>query len=476
MNMKFLAIVLIFIGLVFIQTALGQGPSVGQIVLELNSTPETNHHPGTDVYVTKSMSTTGSGMVFEYDIKTPPVNNFDFVLALDSSGSVGESNYNNQLEAINKAVPGFVEKTMREYYNLKNFNLSIVSWNDKVDFAYTRSDLSPPEVSGFNNTDPSKAIPGPIDMVFNDMNKGNPVVFQWPKTDKGVFKSLPTAHTDLSVALKASMDILNNSARYDTIYKRPVKFIILVTGESEYSPCNSSLIEAARKKGYSIYTILMNPQPDSLWTQNTLFNHLTNITMDVNKVIQVQSAISPTSDLPIQLENALSEALQLAITEPVATNVVIKDSFHDYIVPTDKASTRILKLIDSYEEFTCQNNNGTLVMPLPYGLPENNTTQVITYGNFALLDLPVSATNGSAPVVLSSMGGDATSAIRYTWLKTIEREADLPAIKMNLTSTAQLAAKGTSSTPSAEPAKSSGFLSWLFIAMRSFGNSDHLQR
>lgn len=471
MSVKILAKILIFIsvfiGIIFIQPSLGQSPSVGQMVMELNSTPKTNHHPGTDVYVTKSMSTKGSGMVFEYDIKTPPVNNFDFVLALDSSGSLGASNLAEQLEAVNIAIPGFINQTLVKYRNLKNFNLSIVSWNDKVDFAYTRSDLAPPEVSGFNNTDPSRAIPGPIEMVFRDMNKGNLVVFHWPKVDNSIFKSLPTAHTDLSVALKASMDILNNSARYDTIYRRPVKFIILVTGESEYSLCDPSLISAAKSRGYSIYAIEMNPQPKSLETPDSMFNHLTNITMDINKVIPtppVLGAISPSADLPSQLENALSQALQLAITEPVATNVVIRDSFYDYIVPTDDASIKIVKLADSYRRFIGQHSNGTLTLQLPYGLPENNTTQVITYCSFVLRDLPISASNGSAPVVLASRGKD-TSVIHYTWLKTFDREADLPAISMNLTSNVQQAVQGSPSSPPATPARLPSLLSWLWMVI-----------
>jgi hypothetical protein len=479
MGVKILASILIFIfvftGFVFIQPSLGQSPSVGQMVMELNSTPMTNHHPGTDVDVTKSVSTAGSGMVFEYDIKTPPVNDFNFVLALDSSGSLAESNLAEQLEAVNIAVPNFINRTLVKYHNRKNFNLSIISWNHKVDFAYTRSDLAPPEVSGFNNTDPSRAIPGPIDMVFRDLNKGNPIVFHWPVADKGIFKSLPIAHTDLSVALKASMDILNNSAKYDTIYRRPVKFIILVTGESEYSPCDPSLIAAAKGKGYSVYAIQMNPQPNSLGDPDSMFRHLTNITRDVNKVIPtppVQGAIAPTSDLPSQLENALGQALQLAITEPVATNVVIQDSFYNYIVPTDEASIKIMRLDDSERGFTGQYNNGTLTLPFPYGLPENNTTKVITYCNFVLRDLPISANNGSASVVLASRGKDTASVIHYTWLKTLDREADLPAISMDLTSNVQLAVKGSPSTPPAATTKSPGLLSGLLTIISSLANSD----
>jgi len=477
MSKKILVAVLIFIGLVLVHSALGQNPSVGQLILDLDSTSKTNHHPGTDVYVTKSMSTTGAGMVFEYDIKTPPVNNFDFVLAIDSSGSIDESNSGEQLKAINIAVPEFINTTLKKYYNRKNFNLSIISWNDNVDFAYSRSDQGPVETRGFNHIDPSTALPGPIGMVKADMDKGNPVVFCWPKADNSIFKSLPTDHTNFSVALKASMDILNNSAKYDSRYKHPVKFMILVSGESEYMPCNPSLIAAAKEKGYSIYAILMNPQPNSLSTDGSMFNHLTDITTNVNKVIptpSVQSAVSPNIDLPVQLENALSQALQLAITEPVASGVVIVDPFYDYLVPTNRASIRIMKLDDSYREFNGQNNNGTLILRLPYDLPENNTTQVISYCNFVLRNLPTSASNGSAPILLSN-SRNVSSAIRYTWLKTIDLDADLPAISMNLTSNVQIAPKGPSSLPANMPAKSSGFLSWLLNTMSLTINSNYPQ-
>jgi hypothetical protein len=271
------------------------------------------------------------------------------------------------------------------------------------------------------------------------------------------------------------MDILNNSAKYDTIYRRPVKFIILVTGESEYIPCNPSLIAAAKRKGYSIYAIQMNPQPNSLETPDSMLRHLINITRDVNKVIlipPVQVAITPNSDLPFQLENALSKALQLAITEPVATNVVIQDSFYNYIVPTDEASIEIMRLADSYKGFTGQHNNGTLTLPFPYDLPENNTTKVITYCNFVLRDLPISASNGSAPVVLASRGKDTASVIHYTWLKTLDMEKDLPAISMDLMSNVQLSVKGSPSTPPAATTKSPGLLSGLLTIISSLANSD----
>ncbi len=62
-------------------------------------------------------------------------NDIIFILALDSSASLKFSKESEQAWAIIEAVPNFIEKTISKYPN-KNFNISIVSWDNDTDFAY----------------------------------------------------------------------------------------------------------------------------------------------------------------------------------------------------------------------------------------------------------------------------------------------------------------------------------------------------
>lgn len=452
--------------------------SAGFLMMEINSVPGRNTHNETEVNVTKSLTATGSELVIKYDIETPQVNDFDFVLALDSSASIAASNGVVQAEAINVAVPNFINQTLEKYRNIKNFNLSIISWNDKIDFAYSRSSGSSPSANGFKNIDSRRALPGSLEDVAKDLTDRSIRVFSWPEDKRNLFKCLPTAHTDLSVAIQASMDILNNSERDNRAYKKPVKFIILVTGESEYTPCSEELITAAKNKGYSIYAIEM--QPRIFEDQDSMLQHLRKITGDIERTPWEEAKtlecprntiISPypTTTLSADLEVALSDALSRAISEPAATDVVIRESFYDYIDPARNASAQILGKKGSYVEFPVEEDkdNGTIYLSLPYGLPENNTTKVIVDCNFVLRDLPISASYNSAPVVIASKGRNVSSSIHYTWLKTHTFDKPLPEIRMDLKSVAKPLEQKKNAAPNSEetPAKSAAIESGLLTVL-----------
>jgi hypothetical protein len=157
-----IAILLSIFLLISIGSSQPMNSSIGSVTMQITGNPGTNHHKETDVDVTKSFIATDSELKFKYDIKTPPVNDFDFVLALDSSGSMVTSRDSEQSNAVAIAVPDFIEKSSIKYKNIKHINMSIISWNDKIDFAYS----SP---SGFDNKDPSKAYPVGIKDVQKDL-------------------------------------------------------------------------------------------------------------------------------------------------------------------------------------------------------------------------------------------------------------------------------------------------------------------
>jgi hypothetical protein len=214
-----------------------------------------------------------------------------------------------------------------------------------------------------------------------------------------------------------------------------VRFIILVTGESEYDRCSDDLIAIARELGYSIYAIEM--QASDVEDPGVMLQHLRDITGDTNqkpgapnKAITCQA---PTEQLPEALSMKLQEALNAAITEPVATNVTIYESFYDYIVPSDEAYVEILQIPNSYTKINTKTSNNIVSINLPYDLPENNTTEVTLEYGLALKDLPVSVGNNPTSIMLASRG-NTTSHMRYTWLKTHSIDKYLPEISINIES------------------------------------------
>jgi len=104
------------------------------ITLQLTATePEPSVDPKTDVNVTRTVIGDGNKLKFKYDVGVPSVDDFYFVLALDSSGSLGCAGDQDQAKAVITAVPQFINYTIDEYPN-KTFNMSIVGWDNNIDF------------------------------------------------------------------------------------------------------------------------------------------------------------------------------------------------------------------------------------------------------------------------------------------------------------------------------------------------------
>jgi|GEM_PF-5227877 len=184
------------------------------------------------------------GTTLNYIIKTPKVDNFEFVLALDSSGSFGLGNDEDesQKKAILIAIPKFLEYIQQNYSGI-NFKVSLISWDNNIDFAF----------GGYNNSDPFSSQQNnnnigarmiPLDKIINitkySLNENNYIC----REDE---------HTELSTAIKASLDTINNTPYSE--YNRTLRFIILVTGNGEFTNCSNNLIRIADSNNYKIYPI-----------------------------------------------------------------------------------------------------------------------------------------------------------------------------------------------------------------------------
>lgn len=385
-------VVIILLNLALCQQQ-GESPSLkygsNYIYLNVMADNVSGEDETTEVIMNKSLNADGSKLKYIYNIKTPPVDDFYFVLSIDSSASMKTSPKSQQASAVISAVPNFIADTINKYPN-KNFNISILSWDDDIDFAY----------HDFKNKDPKKAKLVLIQSANEDLKQG---VFEKGKFDDENYAYCCRGNesTNLSLALQASIDILKNNPVKK--HHRTSKFIILVVGEGEIiDECNDSLIEEARNEGISIYAILMNPTDKSY-----MLDHLEKITDN-----KTQSCQALEGELPELLEQDLENALEAAISEPAATNVTLVESVLSCCRPSDIALINIngRDFADSYQVnsenimYGSDNNPISITFPIYKGLyPDSVTT--LTFDANLVLSLPGSV-NDTQP-----------SSLKYTWLK-----------------------------------------------------------
>lgn len=344
----------------------------------------------TGIAINKSAEALDSRLKFVYEITTPPVDDFNFVLALDSSCSLKTSPNSRQAEAVIDAVPKFIAGTIDKYPK-KNFNISIVSWDEDIDFAYY--DL------GNNKSNRAKLVP--IQNASDDLKSG---VFERGKIDDKNYSyyCLGDESTNLSLALEASMDILKNNPSMDNY--NTSRFIILVVGEGELiDDFNNSIIEEAKNSNFSIYAILMNPTDKS-----DLLDHLMYVTNN-----KTQSCQAPGEELAELLKLDLEDALKSAISEPAATNVTLVEYVYSFCKPDNTAMIEIKSKSRELDFKDIEHINITkdleshvisMTFPISRGIYGDSITTVTYYAN----------TSFEFPGTVSDI---RASSLNYTWLK-----------------------------------------------------------
>jgi len=411
-NRVALAVFVILIQLCACQESGPESPD-GQLTLNVAGDEKTIRHQDTNVNVTKATTGIGANLRFKYDIQTPKVDDFYFVLALDSSGSMGYGGNSNEAEAVIYAVPKFLEETVNTYKD-RNISISILSWDDDIDFAYSELD----------NKKPGNAQIVKIEKAQKEMNNS---VFGEIDADGYYYRCGEKDHTNLSKAVASSIEILDNNS--EDYYHRTSKFIILVTGVSEYENCSEDLIELANKKGYPIYVIGL----DLIDEKSNMFRDLR--TLSGNKETRFQNLLSIGEDLKEKLRKALNKALENATSEPVAENVTLVESFYSYIVPGEKAHVHVI----GYPEYdriinVIKNSDSTVSFTLPDGLLADNITEITLDADFVLGEIPVSANDKSKPLIFSPLSNNTRSYISYNWLRKEQVDFDLPDVSIDVMS------------------------------------------
>ncbi len=355
--------------------------SVGNLNIKVTSNDVNAENKTTNITLSKSIKAIDSKLRFRYDIITPPVDDFYFVLALDSSTSLKTYPNAEQANAIIDAVPKFLANTADTYKN-KNFNISVISWDNDTDFAY----------SSLNNKDPKTARLVPIQKANDELKNG---IFKEIDNPNYLYRIHDGEGTNLSVALMGAIDVLKNNPIVK--YHRTSKFIILVAGEDgEFDKCNESLLlSEAKKEGISIYAIVMNPSDNG-----KMLGHLAKLTED-----KTQSCEGAPGELPDLLRRQLEKALAQAISEPAATNVTLVEPLTSYLKLGNEALIEVKGngFLNPYKVKSAINNSSVYFI-ITEGLFADNIT-TITFDADISLRLP------------GSFNDNTPSFLNYTWLK-----------------------------------------------------------
>jgi len=205
------------------------------------------------------------------------------------------------------------------------------------------------------------------------------------------------------------------------------RFIILVVGEGEFSRCRSDLIQTVNNKNYSMYVIGMD-----VYSRSKMSNHLEELigyNEDKKQIIlstgDQMKLISPTD---IQLEkslfDALNDALDKAVSEPVAENIILVETFYSYINPDVDSimvnnelnrSNNILKYSSKSQDPI--DKTYTIKLELDRGLLPESETEITFDTKFSLTGMPITVTPPPrAAIPIPTVRDNAQpSTFTYTW-------------------------------------------------------------
>ncbi|NPV61731.1 MAG: VWA domain-containing protein [Methanotrichaceae archaeon] len=302
----------------------------------------------TKMKITKIVASGSSGPHITLRLSAPPVEEIKtgVVIAVDSSGSLGMGGRAEYGENVRQSIPKILEKIEA---NLSSSNVSILSWDDDIDFVY------PP----VNNNDISSSKMMPISSVRNEVEQlgmfgsdpnwidtvigyiidliqsgGINIVYDNASTKDDYYICLETESTNLSVGLDAAREILNNTKKNNLDGTR--KLILFITARSEFEPCDESMIIKAKNEHCDIHTIGIGVINDSM-----LYHELNKIAGDKNVMSQENPLgrnaskyhYSPGSSNfnRAAASTAVDDALKQFFKENISNNILVVDTLYPYL-------------------------------------------------------------------------------------------------------------------------------------------------
>jgi hypothetical protein len=252
-------------------------------------------------------------------IITPPIKNVDFVLAVDSSGSMNQSE--EYTKAITEGIPNYLSQLEKKYKD-KDIRVSIVSWdednlntNNSDEFAY----------GDIKNNNYADARLVPLNRTTTDAKK----LFEKYKNICG-----DTEGTHFNAGLNASVAVFDNKAnKPKPAYENNTsKFILFITGKSEFKKCDDYVLKQAIDRNLKVATFGIDLTPDC-----TMENELEKISSMTGGHYLPCAATS--GQLQTRLEDELENLTKSMINSTVASNVSIVETLYPYLIPVEESIT-----------------------------------------------------------------------------------------------------------------------------------------
>jgi hypothetical protein len=391
--------------------------------VQISSNEKFIYNNVTHVNTTKKTDGKNGYPEFKYKIDVPPVDDFEFILALDSSGSFADGGDNSQANAVRDAVPEFLREIPTRYVG-KNFRVILMSWDQDIDFLYPSNEQGNPFANVYTNS--VRLIN--VANATKDLDKYQ--IFS--KNYQKYYYTKEEEISDINLPIKSSNEIferikLNNN-------NRTSRFLILLTGRGEYWPCDSDTINKSKDLNCSIYVIGM----DLLNTSLNMSYNLDKLTDYDSKKFQRLPYASDYDQLKRDLLDALKMALDNAINEPAATNVTVSESFYEYIHPNSEQIRVVERIKNSsdviyprykYSDILDDNKKiRKFTIQLIDGILPNSETTIDFNANLNLKKFPLFYSSESIKFYnyMAETESKPDSRINYLWLKRLNTTNNLP--------------------------------------------------
>ena len=379
--------------------------------------------PNTNMTVSKSITDGHFGPHIVLKLAAPGIQEIKtgIVIAVDSSGSLGmggRAEYGNNIrESMPKILRNIEEK-------MPNSNVSIVSWDDNIDFAY----------SPILNNKSENATSVPISQAIKEITDNEIFLYKniYPfsldyfsrlfssKYPEKYYYCKETEATDLNVGLESARAILNKAIQNRLDATR--KLILFITARSEFSPCKPETVYKAKKENCNIHTIGIGVIEGS-----ELENELIKMSGDKNHTEgdKEKYHYSPGSSVfdCTTVASAAAQALKQYNTENISNNIRIVDTLYPYL-HINEQSVEVIKNGDIL-------NNSLITKNIRANPDRTNTVEVIinksvymkpsdviqvSFDTYLDLSIPADVTNSRTSRVYSIDRNTPASFISYSWL------------------------------------------------------------
>lgn len=383
--------------------------------------------PYTNMTVSKSISGGDHGPRITLKLNAPGIEKIrtNVVIALDSSGSLGKGGQAEYGENIRKSMPEILKRIEEK---MPISNVSIISWDNNIDFAYSnllntnpykcnlvpisqaRKEISENEVFLSNNDFRNYPIPLNYIMQFF-LSRSQPEKY---------YRCDENESTDLNVGLNSSRIVLNKSSpnRLDGIRK----LIIFIAARSEFAGCDQSSINQTKNENCDIHTIGVGVIDDS-----DLQKELIKIAGNKSKTLGDRNKYHYSPGSAFYNDKVVAavadRALEQYFKENILNNISIIDTLYPYLKIDNQSINVVMNektLNKSKLSIKSQiNPDDTSTLKVVFGKDLNmKPSDVIQVSFDTVLDLslPIDVTNSKTSRTYSIGRDTQNSNISYNWL------------------------------------------------------------